>query len=52
MKKPLFCEIERRIIHEDKSIFASQMKLHFAVKKFERELAKTTLGKIFKKLIK
>lgn len=51
MKKALFNEIERRIMHEDKSLYASRMKLHIATKKFEKVLMKTFVGRFIEKTI-
>lgn len=51
MKKPLFNEIERQIMHEDKSLYASRMKLHVAKKKFEKEFMKTVVGRFIQKTV-
>lgn len=40
MKKPLFNQIERMIMIEDNSFYASKMKLQIATKKCEREFSK------------
>ena len=49
MKKPLFNETERQIMHEDKSLYASRMKLHIAIKKFEKAFMKTFVGRFIEK---
>lgn len=49
MKKPLFNEVERRIIYEDKSLHASRMKMHIYIKKFEKEFIKSFVGRLIKK---
>jgi hypothetical protein len=51
MKKPLFNEIERQIMHEDKSLYASRMKLHIASKKFEKAFIKTYVGRFMEKTV-
>lgn len=51
MKKPLFNEIERQIMHEDKSLYASRMKLHIATKKFEKAFMKTYIGSFIEKTV-
>lgn len=51
MKKPLFNEIERQIMHEDKSLYASSMKLHIAKKKFEKAFMKTFVGRFIEKTV-
>ena len=51
MKKPLFNEIERHIMHEDKSLYASTMKLHIATKKFEKAFMKTFIGRFIEKTV-
>lgn len=40
MKTPLFNNIERKIIRDNDSLFASNMRLHIAVKRFEKEVLK------------
>ncbi len=45
MKKPLFNEIERQIMQEDKSLYARRMKLYIATKKFEKAFMKTFVGR-------
>lgn len=49
MKKPLFNEIERQIMLEDKSIYASRMKMHIATKNLEKEFMKTFIGRFIEK---
>jgi|JI10StandDraft_1071094.scaffolds.fasta_scaffold394472_2 hypothetical protein len=51
MKKPLFNEIERQIMHEDKSLYVSRMKLHIATKKFEKAFMKTCVGRFIEKTV-
>lgn len=51
MKKPLFNQLERQIMHEDKSFYASRMKLYIAIKKFEKEFMKTFFGWLIKKIV-
>jgi hypothetical protein len=51
MKKPLFNEIERQIMHEDKSLYASRTKLHIATKKFEKAFIKTYVGRFMEKTV-
>ena len=51
MKKPLFNEIERHIMNEDKSLYASRMKLHVAKKNFEKEFMKTVVGRFIQKTV-
>jgi hypothetical protein len=51
MKKPLFNEIERQIMHEDKSLYASRMKLHIATKKFEKAFMKTFVGRFIENTV-
>jgi hypothetical protein len=51
MKKPLFNEIERQIMHEDKSLYASRMKLHIATNKFEKAFMKTFFGRFVEKTV-
>ena len=51
MKKPLFNETERQVMHEDKSLYASRMKLHIATKKFEKAFMKTAVGRFIKKTV-
>jgi hypothetical protein len=51
MEKPLFNEIERQIMHEDKSLYASRMKLHIATKKFEKAFMKTYVGRFMEKTV-
>ena len=48
MKKPLFNKIERQIISEDQSLYASSMKLHIATKKFEKAFMETFVGRLVK----
>ena len=48
MRKPLFNDIERRIMQKDKSLFASTMKLYIATKKFEKVFMKTLFGTCIK----
>ena len=49
MKKIYFNQIERQIIKENKTLSASKMILHIAIKKFEREVMKTFFGTLIKK---
>lgn len=49
MKRPLFNEIQRQIMHEDKSLYAATMKLDIAIKRFQKELMKTFIGRLFNK---
>ena len=51
MKNPLFNETERQIMHEDKSLYASRMKLHIAKKKFEKAFMKTYVGRFIEKTV-
>ena len=51
MKKPLFNEIERQILHEDKSLYASRMRLNISIKKFEKAFIKTYFGRFMKKTV-
>jgi hypothetical protein len=51
MKPPLFNKIERQIMHEDKSLYASRMKLHIATKKFEKAFMKTFIGRFIEKTL-
>jgi hypothetical protein len=51
MKKPLFNQIERKIKHEDKSLYASRMKLNIATKKFEKAFIKTLVGRFIQKTV-
>jgi hypothetical protein len=51
MKKPLFNEIERQIMHEDKSLYASRIKLQIKTKKFEKAFMKTFLGRFIEKTV-
>ncbi len=51
MKKPLFDEIERQIIREDKSFSASRMNLHIATKKFEKAFMKSLIGRFIQNTI-
>jgi hypothetical protein len=41
MKKPLFNESERRIIHENNSLLASRMKLHIALNRLVKVIMKS-----------
>lgn len=49
MKKPLFNEIQRQIMHEDKSVYASIMRLDVAKKKLENSFIKF-VGRMMQKL--
>ena len=49
MKKPLFNEIERQVMRENKSFYASRMKLDIATKQFKKELMKTFVGRFIQK---
>jgi RNase P protein component len=51
MKKPLYNEIERQIMHEDKSLYASRMNLHIAKKKFEKAFMKSFVARFIKKTV-
>jgi hypothetical protein len=51
MKKLLFNEIERQIMHEDKSLYASRMRMHIATKRFEKEFMKTFVGRFIKNTV-
>lgn len=46
MKKPIFNQIERKIIRESNSLFSDRMKLFIAVKKFEKAFLKSPVGKL------
>lgn len=46
MKKPIFNEFERQIIHENNSLNASVKKVYFTVKKIERSFMKSSLGRL------
>lgn len=45
MRKPMFNNIERQIIHIDNSLYASRMKMHIAIKRFEKAFMKTFVGR-------
>ncbi len=51
MKKPLFNAIDRMIIREDKSYYATRLKLTIATKRFEKEFLKTGVGKFLIKAV-
>lgn len=51
MGKLLFTEIERQIIREDKSLYASRMKMYIAKKRFQKEIMKTSIGRFMKKAV-
>jgi hypothetical protein len=38
-------------MHEDKSLYASRMKLHIATKKFEKAFMKTFIGRFIEKTL-
>lgn len=50
MKKPLFDEIGRLIMHEDNSSAASLMKMQIEIKKFERDFMKKIVVPYFNKI--
>lgn len=50
MRPPLFNQIERQIMHENKSYFATRMRLHIAIKQFEKVFMKTLVGKFIQKV--
>lgn len=52
MKKPLFDEIERRIMREyESSLSASSMRSYIAIKHFERALIKTPFFRLLERFI-
>lgn len=51
MKNPLFNQVERQVMHEDKSLNASGMKLHIATKRLERAFMKTFVGRLIEKTV-
>ena len=51
MKKPLLNEIERMVVIKNDSLYADRLKLHLAVKNFNRACATTKLFKTFNKSV-
>lgn len=51
MKKPLFKEVERRIICENNSLSADRMNLQLAVRRFNREFERSNTGKFFRRAL-
>ncbi len=51
MPKLMFDQIERQIINENNSFFASRMRLFIAKKRFEREFMKTGIGRFIHKTL-
>jgi hypothetical protein len=51
MKKPIFDEIDRRIIKENKSYYSSRMILFIATKKIEKAFIKSNIGVFLKKFV-